>query len=73
MDPYKSPFSLLSLIKSKVFLFTSLAISLNLFLISEFFLFNSSFFLLTKSWFSLLNLSAFPCLKDNFFRNHFLL
>ena len=49
IDPYNSPFSLLSLLKVKVLLFTNFAISLNLFLISVFFLFNSSFFLLTNS------------------------
>ena len=72
IEPYKSPFSLLSLTIEKVLLLINLAISLNLFLISVFFLFNSSFFLFTKSWFSLLNLKAFPCFKRKFLPYPFL-
>ena len=45
IEPYNSPFSLLSLLNVKVLLFINFAISLNLFLVSVFFLFNSSFFL----------------------------
>ena len=40
IEPYKSPFSLLSFENVKVLLFIRLEISLNLFFVSKFFLFN---------------------------------
>ena len=47
IEPYNSPFSLLSLLNLKVFLLINWAVSFNFFLSSTFFLFNSSFFLET--------------------------
>ena len=56
IEPYNSPFSLLSLLNVKVLLFINFSISLNLFLISVFFFVSSSFLRFTNFWFSLLYL-----------------
>ena len=60
IEPYSSPFSLLSLKKVNDFLFINFAVSLNLFFNSIFFLLSSSFFLFTNAKFSWLYLKAFP-------------
>ena len=58
IEPYSSPFSLLSLKKVNDFLFINFAVSLNLFFNSIFFLLSSSF-LFTNAKFSWLYLKAF--------------
>ena len=55
IEPYSSPFSLLSLKKVNDFLFINFAVSLNLF-------FNSIFFLLSSSFFYLQMLNFLGCI-----------
>ena len=66
IDAYKSPFSFVSLKKTRVLLLILSAIFLNSFLIFLFFLFSSSLFLFTNSIFSLFDLNALPWVRRKF-------
>ena len=60
IDAYKSPFSFVSLKKTRVLLLILSTIFLNSFLISLFFLFSSSFFYLQIQYFLYLILMPYP-------------